>query len=75
MFRGTLRFGDMDIECHVLNDGKRVFTHGEVVRLLTRGTESSNLGRYLAANPLIDNELAGGQIPFKVPVRSKALAG
>ncbi|MHB1425851.1 MAG: hypothetical protein ACYC3I_22015 [Gemmataceae bacterium] len=44
MFRGTLKFGDMDIECHVLNDGKRVFTQGEVVRLLTGGTESSNLG-------------------------------
>lgn len=67
MFRGTLKFGDMDIECHVLNDGKRVFTQGEVVRVLTGGTESSNLGRYLGRNPLIGNDFSVGPIPFKVP--------
>jgi len=67
MFRGTLKFGDMDIECHVLNDGRRVFTQGEVVRVLTRGTESSNLTRYLSRNPLIGNDFSVGPIPFKIP--------
>src|SRR5580693_1295590 len=39
MFRGNLNLGNLEIECHVLNDGRRVFTQGEVVRVLTRGTE------------------------------------
>ncbi len=47
MFRGMLRIGDVELECHVLSDGRRVFTQGEVVRVLTGGTESSNLARYL----------------------------
>lgn len=68
MFRGTLKMGDMDMECHVLNDGRRVFTQGEVVRVLTRGVDSSNLKRYLSGNPLIINVESVGQIiPFKVP--------
>ena len=68
MFRGTLKIGNLDVECHVLNDGRRVFTQGEVVRVLTRGTDSSNLKRYLRANPLIDNvDDVGLIIPFKVP--------
>ena len=68
MFRGTLQIGDMEMECHVLSDGRRVFTQGEVVRVLTRGVDSSNLKRYLNANPLIDNVESVGQIiPFKIP--------
>jgi P63C domain len=68
MFRGTLKMGDMDMECHVLSDGRRVFTQGEVVRVLTRGVDSSNLKRYLGGNPLIVNVESVGQIiPFKVP--------
>lgn len=67
MFPGTVKFGDMDIECHVLNDGRRVFTQGEVVRVLTGGTESSNLTRYLSRNPLIGNDFSVGPIPFRIP--------
>jgi hypothetical protein len=68
MFRGRLQIGDMEIECHVLSDGRRVFTQGEVVRALTRGVDSSNLKRYLKANPLIMNEEFDGlTIPFKIP--------
>src|ERR1041385_6438069 len=37
MFRGTIKIGDMDIECHVLNDERRVFTQREVVRVLSHG--------------------------------------
>jgi hypothetical protein len=45
-----------------------VFTQGEVVRVLTRGSDSSNLKRYLRANPLIDNvEQVGQTIPFRMP--------
>jgi hypothetical protein len=47
MFRGPLSIGDVEFEGHVLNDLRRVLTQGAVVRVLTGGTDSSNLGRYL----------------------------
>lgn len=67
MFQGKLRIGDLQLDCHVLNDERRVFTQGEMVRALTGGTESSNLARYLRANPLIDEDLSGGPIRFQIP--------
>ena len=41
------------MECHVLNDFRRVFTQREIVKAISGGRESGNLGRYLARNPLI----------------------
>ena len=35
LLRGTLTLGDVDIECHVLNDHRRVLTQREVVKVLT----------------------------------------
>jgi hypothetical protein len=68
MFRGTVRIGDMDIECHVLSDERRVFTQREVVRVLSHGRESGNLARYLARNPLYTNQFSAGlTIDFRVP--------
>jgi hypothetical protein len=68
MFRGTLTFADMEIECHVLNDGRRVLTQREVVRLLSGGRESGHLARYLERNPLYHKDgAAGPTIQFKVP--------
>jgi len=68
MFRGQLKIGDIEIECHVLNDGRRVFTQTEMVRVLTAGKGSSNLDVHLRGNPLIDNELSAKNIiEFKVP--------
>jgi hypothetical protein len=68
MFRGTAKIGDMEIECHVLNDLRRVLTQREVVRVLSGGRESGNLGRYLDRNPLFDKDLTSGpMIQFKVP--------
>jgi hypothetical protein len=68
MFRGTLKIGDMDVECHVLSDGRRVFTQREIVRVLTHGRESGNLGAYLDTNPLINKDsFAGDEIRFKIP--------
>ena len=76
MFRGTLKIGDVTLECHVLDDGRRVFTQGEVVRVLTGGTESSNLRRYLRANPLFDADLVGGQnLQFTVPGNPQVATG
>jgi hypothetical protein len=68
MFRGTLQIGPVEIEGHVLSDGRRVLTQREVVRVLTRGRDSGTLGRYIARLPGADAELlAGRTIQFRVP--------
>ena len=68
MFRGSLTVGVIKMECHVLSDGRRVFTQREVVRVLTGGRESGNLSRYLDRNPLTAKGFSlGPEIPFKVP--------
>lgn len=68
MFRGTLDVGDVTFECHVLNDGRRVLTQTEVVRVLTGGTEGRNLSRYLERNPLFDETLLEQKtIHFRIP--------
>jgi P63C domain len=67
MFRGKVHFGNLELDCHVLNDDRRVFTQGEMVHAITGGTESSNLARYLGANPLISDDLSGGPIRFQIP--------
>src|SRR5207245_1240457 len=56
MFRGNLKFGDLEVECHVLSDGRRVFTQREVVRVLTAGVNSGKLIAYLRPNPLIPDD-------------------
>jgi hypothetical protein len=76
MLRGPLAIGDVELECHVLNDGRRVFTQGEVVRVLTGGTDSSNLKRYLRRNPLFGNDFSGGPIfQFRVPGNPQLATG
>lgn len=68
MFRGTLKIGDLDMECHVLNDGRRAFTQRELVRMLSAGRESGNLAAYLGTNPLINRELVlGSAFQFRIP--------
>jgi hypothetical protein len=52
LFPGKVMFGDMEVECHVLSDFRRVFTQREVVRVLSDGRESGNLKRYVQRNPL-----------------------
>ena len=68
MFRGKLQIGNMEMECHVLNDLRRVFTQREIVRVLTAGRDSGNLTPYLESNPLINNAKSLGEtISFRVP--------
>src|ERR1700719_1582049 len=62
MFRGNLTIGNMAMECHVLSDGRRVFTQTEMVRVLTAGKGSTNLDVHVRGNPLITNELAAKKI-------------
>lgn len=68
MFRGALYLGDLPIDCHVLNDGRRVITQREIVRVISGGRESGNLGAYLERIPNRNNELStGAGIEFRIP--------
>lgn len=68
MLRGTLNIGDVSFECHVLNDGRRVLTQREVVRVISGGRESGNLTRYLERNPVYQKDLLSDRtIEFRVP--------
>jgi hypothetical protein len=65
MFRGTLSIGNVELQCHVLNDGRRVLTQREVVRALSGGRVS---GSYLRNIPGYDVEaLPAKVIVFTVP--------
>ena len=69
MFRGKLTIGDVEMECHVLNDLRRVLTQREMVRVLSpAGRESGNLAGYFQSKAFADKPLSlGAVIPFKVP--------
>ncbi len=67
MFRGKVQLGDLELECHVLNDGQRVFTQGEMVRAITGGADTSNLRRYISRIPSLDTDLSAGPIRFQIP--------
>jgi P63C domain-containing protein len=68
MLPGQLSFGDVTLECHVLNDLRRVLTQREVVRVISGGRESGNLSRYLSRNPLFGTDfVAGPTIQFRIP--------
>lgn len=69
MYPGTVQLGNVNIECHVLNDGRRVLTQREVVRAL-RGTRSDppSLTRYLERLPTYDPRKVERQtIRFRIP--------
>jgi hypothetical protein len=76
MFRGSLHIGSVDLECHVLNDTKRVLTQGEMVRVLTGGTNvNSNLRRYLRSLPTFDNGLLERAVKFNIPGNPQMATG
>lgn len=70
LFPGTLEMGGVNISCHVLSNGKRVFVQTGVVNALT-GTESGDLKSYLSSAKLskyIDvAEIARRTIEFRIP--------
>ena len=67
MFRGTIKIGDMDLECHVLNDERRVFTQREVgARNESWARERKFVQDTFDRNPLYTNQFsAGPAIDFK----------
>lgn len=65
VFSGSLSLGDKQVQCHVLNDGRRVITQREVVRALSGGRVS---GSYLQNIPGFDSaSLPGRVIHFSNP--------
>jgi hypothetical protein len=69
MFPGTLPIGDKELECHVLNDNRRVLTARAVVRAL-RGTTSNPPGiqRYLDALPAyVPGMFESRTVSFRIP--------
>lgn len=76
IFRGSLSIGDVEFECHVLSDGRRVLTQREVVRVISGGRKSGNLGRYLERLPNADVDLVADRIvQFKVPGLPQTASG
>ena len=68
MFQGHLEFGEIKVDCYVLNDLRRVISQRGLVSILGGGRESGNLQAYLDRNPLIDNAfLSGAVVRFMVP--------
>lgn len=52
IYTGVIKLGDVEIPCYVLNDEKRVLSQREIVKLITGGRESGDLGRYLSAKSI-----------------------
>lgn len=69
MYPGELPIGGLSLECHVLNDGRRVFTQRAVTKALSpSGRTSGDLKVYLSRNPLIDGAaVAAATIEFQIP--------
>jgi len=76
MFPGQLHMGSVTLDCHVLNDLRRVLSQGQVVRALTGGRDSSNLTRYIEGNPLLPDDLLDGRtVQFRVPGNPQVAIG
>jgi hypothetical protein len=74
LFPGTVMFGSMEAECHVLSDFRRVFTQREIVRVLSDGRDSGNLQRYVQRNPLFeDGFLEARSFKFRIGPGVEAL--
>lgn len=71
LFPGHLEIGVTKLPVYVLDNGKRVITQSEVVRVITDGSTTAGLGRYLSAgnlSPYIDaDEIMGQTIRFAIP--------
>lgn len=48
-YSGVIKLGEFELPCYVLNDGTRVLSQREVVKLISGGRDSGDLNRYLSA--------------------------
>lgn len=75
-YRGRLALGSVEIECHVLDDGRRVLAQREVVRLLSGGRDSGTLQRYVDRHPTLPQDFIGANtVQFEVPPNMMAATG
>lgn len=51
-YSGVIKLGEFELPCYVLNDGTRVLSQREVVKLISGGRESGDLGAYLSAKSI-----------------------
>lgn len=51
-YSGVIKLGEFELPCYVLNDGTRVLSQREVVKLISGGRESGDLGTYLSAKSI-----------------------
>lgn len=76
---GTLSIGAEEVQCYVLDDGRRVISRTGATAALTGGTGGGNLESYLgvgALQPFLPRDLPGHMIEFTLPqVRNKAVRG
>lgn len=77
-FKGKVQMGTLELQCYVLDNGKRVIAQREVVRALT-GQAKGNLSRYIETpnlDPYIDSDLiADRTIHFSIPGNPKVAIG
>ena len=67
MYQGTLSMGKLRMRCHVLNDGRRVFTQAEVTRVLTGSPRTTSLQSYLANLKGFNPKKLEARIAFRIP--------
>lgn len=51
-YTGVIKLGEFELPCYVLNDGARVLSQREVVKLISGGRSSGDLGQYLSAKSI-----------------------
>lgn len=71
LFPGHLEIGDQRLPVYVLDNGKRVINQSEVVRILTDGSTTGFLARYLNAQNISDyidaEHILSQSIRFSIP--------
>lgn len=73
---GTLQMGNVELSCHVLNDGRRVLSQTEFVRVLSGGRKRGSLRPYLHSHPLVEEDaFAGRTIEFRIPGNPQTAIG
>ena len=51
-YSGVIKLREFELPCYVLNDGTRVLSQREAVKLISGGRESGDLGTYLSAKSI-----------------------
>lgn len=78
-YSGIIKLGEFELPCYVLNNGTRVMSQREVVKLISGGRDSGGLGQYLSAKsiqPFLPEKFQTKDTCLKInPVSSEAKTG